>query len=104
VADLSARSLHVDQLFIGVYGLDLTAGLTSPNLAEAQTNRVLVAQAQRVIALADSTKWGTVGLASWGFISDIDVLITDEDLSEDARSELSAVIPEVILVAREGPA
>ena len=100
VADLSARSLHVDQLFIGVYGLHLKAGLTSPNLAEAQTNRVLVAQAQKVIALADSTKWATIGLASWGSIGDIDVLITDDDLSDDARDELRAVIPEVILVER----
>src|SRR6185503_5997741 len=64
VADLSLRSLHVDQLFLGAHGMHPTAGFTTPNLAEAETNRALVDCASQIVVCADSTKWGSVGLAS----------------------------------------
>src|ERR1700749_4200911 len=42
VADLTIRSLHFALLFLGCYGFDVNAGLTTPNLAEAETNRTLI--------------------------------------------------------------
>ena len=103
VADLTIRSLHVDQLFLGAHGFDARAGLTTPNLAEAETNRALISSAREVIALVDSTKWGIVGLADFGALSAVDVLISDEGLPDDARSVVHDAINEVILVAPEAP-
>ncbi|SOD74474.1 DeoR family transcriptional regulator [Jatrophihabitans sp. GAS493] len=88
VADLSLRSLHVDQLFLGAHGMHPTAGFTTPNLAEAETNRALIECASQVVVCADSTKWGSVGLASFGALSTAHVLITDDGLSDDAASLL----------------
>ena len=42
VAVTALRGLHVDRLFLGAHGVDRNAGLTTPNLVEAQTNRALV--------------------------------------------------------------
>ena len=42
-------TLHVDRLFLGVHGIDARAGLTTPNLVEAETNRALVATARQVV-------------------------------------------------------
>ncbi|WP_103528229.1 DeoR/GlpR family DNA-binding transcription regulator, partial [Streptomyces sp. SM12] len=42
VADAALAALHVDVLLLGAHGLDARAGLTTPNLAEAETNRHLV--------------------------------------------------------------
>jgi DeoR/GlpR family transcriptional regulator of sugar metabolism len=98
VADRSINSLHVDRLFLGVHGMDGSAGFTTPNLAEAQTNRSLVAHARQVVVLADSTKWGTVGLADFGPLSDADVLITDDGLPVAARSALAEQVGELIVV------
>ncbi|MYX55462.1 DeoR family transcriptional regulator, partial [Streptomyces sp. SID8382] len=39
VADAAVRSLHFDVLFLGVHGISVEAGLSTPNLAEAGTNR-----------------------------------------------------------------
>src|SRR3984957_8960920 len=47
VADLTIRSLHFDMLFLGCYGIDLDAVLSTPNLAEAETNRALMRVARR---------------------------------------------------------
>jgi DeoR/GlpR family transcriptional regulator of sugar metabolism len=97
VADQAIRGLHVDQLFLGVHGMHPEAGLTTPNLAEAQTNRVLIASAQQVVVLADSTKWGTVGLADFGPLSTADTLVTDAGLPAEARTYLSDAVGELLV-------
>jgi len=42
VADRAIATMHVDQLFLGVHGMDERIGFTTPNLAEAATNRALI--------------------------------------------------------------
>src|SRR4029077_20641354 len=86
IADLTIRSLHFDVLFLGCHGFDADAGLTTPNLAEAETNRTFIRVARRVVVLADHTKWGLVSLSSFARLSEVDVLITDDMLPGDARA------------------
>ena len=64
VAVAAIGSLHLDMLFLGVHGMSERAGFTTPNLMEAETNRALVEAAERLVVLADHTKWGTVGISS----------------------------------------
>jgi DeoR/GlpR family transcriptional regulator of sugar metabolism len=96
VADLTIRSLHFDLLFLGCYGFDTEAGLTTPNLAEAETNRAFIRVARRVVVLADHTKWGLVGLSSFARLDEVDVLVTDDMLAPDARAEVSDQVGEVV--------
>src|SRR5580698_9178210 len=97
VADLTIRSLHFDLLFLGCYGFDAQAGLTTPNLAEAETNRTFIRVARRVVVLADHTKWGLVSLSSFASLSDIDVLVTDDMLSADAHALAAEHVGEVVV-------
>jgi DeoR/GlpR family transcriptional regulator of sugar metabolism len=90
VAVSALRDLHVDWAFLGVHGVDEHAGLTTPNLVEADTDRAMITSARRVVVVADHSKWGMVGLASIIGLDDVDVLITDDGLAEDARRTLSA--------------
>jgi DeoR/GlpR family transcriptional regulator of sugar metabolism len=46
VADRTIATMHVDQLFLGVHGMDEVVGFTTPNLAEAATDRALIADSQ----------------------------------------------------------
>jgi DeoR/GlpR family transcriptional regulator of sugar metabolism len=89
VADQAIASLHFDVLFLGVHGISLEAGLSTPNLAEAETNRRLVQSARRVVVVADHTKWGTVGLSSFATLEQVDTLVTDAGLPTEARTEIS---------------
>ncbi len=104
VADLTIRSLHFDTLFLGCYGIDPSAGLTTPNLAESETNRTFIKLARRVVVLADHTKWGTVGLSSFASLNEVDVLITEDELPGSAREAIAETKTELIVAGSELPA
>ncbi|MFF9310245.1 DeoR/GlpR family DNA-binding transcription regulator [Streptomyces sp. NPDC014748] len=89
VADQAIAALHFDVLFLGVHGISAEAGLSTPNLAEAETNRRLVQSARRVVVVADHTKWGVVGLSSFATLGRIDTLVTDAGLPPEARAEIA---------------
>ncbi len=97
VAVATLRSLHVDWLFLGVHGFDERAGLTTPNLVEAETDRALVEAARQVVVTADSTKWGVVGLRSMARLDEVDVLITDAGLDPDAQRILRSRVGRLIV-------
>lgn len=98
VADRTIATMHVDQLFLGVHGMDEQSGFTTPNLAEATTDRALIAAAREVIVLADSSKWGVVGLADIAPLAGAQVVITDDKLPREALRALDEKINSVITV------
>ena len=108
VADRAIAGLHVDQLFLGVHGMDGRAGFTTPTLAEAGTDQAFVAAAEEVVVLADSSRWGVIGLAEIGPLRTASVLVTDDRLVPEARRALVDAIPCVVLAGsglpgRAGP-
>lgn len=91
VAVRALESLHCDLVFLGVRGVDLQAGLTTSNLLEAETDRALVAAGRESVVLADSTKWGAVGLTTIVDVDEVDRIIVDEGLDAEARSAIGAL-------------
>ncbi|MGW3044946.1 DeoR/GlpR family DNA-binding transcription regulator [Kitasatospora sp. NPDC001159] len=102
LADQTIRSLHVDLLILGVHGVHEQAGLTTPNLAEAQTNRALIASARRTVVVADHTKWGVVGLSSFATLEEVDCFVTDDALPATARGVLADAVGELLVVPAAG--
>lgn len=97
VADRAIGSLHFDVLFLGVHGISVEAGLSTPNLAEAETNRRFVQAARRVVVVADHTKWGTVGLSSFAALDEVDAFVTDAGLPDAARQEIEEHLPGLVV-------
>ncbi|UFU08274.1 DeoR/GlpR family DNA-binding transcription regulator [Ruania halotolerans] len=95
VAVSSLERLHCDIVFLGVHGMDARAGLTTPNLLEAQTDRALVAAGRSAVVVADHTKWGTVGLTTILPLTEIDHLITDDGLPPEAVSALREAVADL---------
>jgi DeoR family transcriptional regulator, fructose operon transcriptional repressor len=82
-----------------VHGIDELAGFTTPNLLEAETNRAFAATARSVVVVADHTKWGTVGMSTIAKLDEVDVLVTDDGLSTEARERLEATVPQLRIAA-----
>jgi DeoR/GlpR family transcriptional regulator of sugar metabolism len=100
IAVQAIRTLHLDQVFLGVYGLDPAAGFTSPNLMESETNRALVAAARSLVVVADHTKWGVVGLSAFATLSEAAVLVTDDGMPDEARAVLTEEVGELVIAER----
>lgn len=62
-AEQMLRSFNCSKLFIGVDGIDPDFGLTTTNMLEASLNRAMIDAAQKVVVLADSSKFGRRGFA-----------------------------------------
>jgi len=98
IAVQAIRSLHVDLLIMGVHGLDARAGLTTPNLLEAETNRAMVESAHRLVVVADHTKWGVVGLSRIAPLSAVDTLVIDDRLDPAATEAIAGQVRDLILI------
>jgi DeoR/GlpR family transcriptional regulator of sugar metabolism len=96
-ADTTLGNLNADVLFLGVHDVHPKAGLTTPNIAEASTNRCLVEAAQRVVVVADSSKLGVVALAGIVPLSRADFMVTDDRAPEEALDAIRLAGVEVIV-------
>lgn len=66
------------KLFLGVDGIDLEYGISTTSAQEALLNQKMIGVAQKVIVLADSSKFGRKSFGKIVDFSKIDTIITDE--------------------------
>ena len=99
VGPLTSRvldSLAIHTAFLGTMGFTAEAGISTSDPNEAFTKEQVMHRSSRVILLADSSKLGISSLAGSGNISDIDVLITDKNISPELEIKLTKKHIEVI--------
>jgi DeoR family fructose operon transcriptional repressor len=90
LATRTLRGIFATRSFIGVEGLSLLSGLTTPALAEAEIARVMIEQTRGpVVVVADSSKVGTVADFSIAPIEAATILVTDRGLDDEYRGELT---------------
>lgn len=76
-AERILEDISCDILFLGVDGIDLDYGLTITNLTEASLNQKMIPLAQKVVIMADSSKFGRRGLGRISSLEQIHYIITD---------------------------
>src|SRR5262249_60945670 len=91
------RWLHCVVLCLGVHGVTADAGLTTPNLLEAETDRALVAASARRIVVADHTKWGVRGLSKIAGLEDVHVFVSDSGLDRVARAAIGEQAEQLVI-------
>ena len=97
VADAAIASFRVDATYLGVHGFDPDAGLTSPNIAEAQTNRTLIGIGGRLLVLADHTKYGEVGACVFARLDGVQTMISDDGLTASDRAVIDTHVGELVI-------
>ena len=76
LAEQAIAGMHFKAVLMSAFGIS-ASGLTTPDLAEAQTNRQFIRSAERVVLLAGAATWGRRSLAHVAALDDIDVFLTD---------------------------
>ena len=69
---------RVDKVFLGMVALDPRNGFTDNSEEDAAVKRAMIQVAEQAIGLADSTKMGNVAFVWVAPVSDIDILVTDD--------------------------
>jgi DeoR/GlpR family transcriptional regulator of sugar metabolism len=92
------REFHARRLFLSATGLTLREGITDPKMLETQVKRAMIASAQEVILLVDSTKFGVRSLMKVIDFGEIRLLITDDGASEEMLAALRVHGVEAIVV------
>ena len=82
-AELILEQISCDVLFLGADGIDLEFGVSITNIAEASLNQKMINIAQKVIIMADSSKFRRRGLGRICNLDMIQVIITDEGIADE---------------------
>lgn len=87
----SIEMFNADILFLATTGFDLKHGVTTGNMMEVEVKRTMVQQAARVVLVADGSKFGRVNSLNVAPLTAIDVLITDDQISDRDIQSIKAV-------------
>ncbi|WP_017975822.1 DeoR/GlpR family DNA-binding transcription regulator [Actinopolyspora halophila] len=89
--------LTLDFGFLGANGFSAERGCTTPDSAEGAVKAAMVHACRQRVLLADHTKYGHDHFSRFAGISELDVLVTDGGLDQDAAEELRATGTDVVL-------
>jgi DeoR family galactitol utilization operon repressor len=82
-------TFHVSKAFIGIDGASIKQGFTANSVESADLVRRMAEQADEVIAISDSSKFGKPGFARILPFGDVDALVTDNRLTNEFETELT---------------
>jgi DeoR family transcriptional regulator of aga operon len=102
LAEGTLQAINVGTAILGADGVTAAGGVTTHDETEARTNHAMVANAQRVIVVADGAKVGQVQLAKMADAGEIDDLVTDSGADPLARELLIAAGVAVHVVELRG--
>ncbi|MEQ7798779.1 DeoR/GlpR family DNA-binding transcription regulator [Pedobacter sp. ASV1-7] len=83
-------NVFCSKLYLGVDGIDLEFGLTTTSASEAHLNKQMIESSQKVIVLADSTKFGKRGFGKICGIEAVDHIITDSGIPDQVKKGLES--------------
>lgn len=92
------ENISCNLLFLGVDGIDVDYGCTTTSLQEAILNKKMIESAQKIIILADSSKFNRKGFGKICELSEIDHIITDSGITESMSKAIKAMGIQLTLV------
>ena len=95
-ANQMLAKLNVQRAVLSVAGIN-QRGFYNSNLLLVETERAMMRAADEVIVVADSTKFGRTSLAELAELSEVDVLVTDDQIHDKWKGMLDDAGVRVII-------
>jgi DeoR family transcriptional regulator, fructose operon transcriptional repressor len=89
--------MTVDVGFFGTNGFSAAGGCTTPDTAESAVKTAMVQACRRRVLLSDRSKYGDDQFIRFAALDEIDVVVTDDGLDEQAAGELGEAEVELVL-------
>lgn len=96
MALIALDQFHVSKAFIGIDGASTKQGFTAHFVESADLVRKMAEQADEIIVLSDSGKFGKPGFARILPFGGVDALVTDNELTKEFETELTAAEVRVV--------
>jgi DeoR family transcriptional regulator of aga operon len=90
-AEQNLRNYNCDKLFLGVDGIEVKYGLTTPNVEEAHLNRLMIDSVKEVIVVTDSSKFLRRSFAFISCLDKVNTVITDKGIPEAEEKALKDI-------------
>lgn len=97
IAEDTVGRFCFDKAFLGVGGLTMDKGITDYHMEEANLRRHFVENAQKVIALADYSKFGIKAMNRVCDIKQVDIIVTDKRADKNIINEFRGLGKSVII-------
>ena len=98
MAEQMLGTIHPKSMFFSVAGIH-DGGLYNQNLLLVEAEKKMMAQAQQVILLADSTKFGQQALVRLCELTDVDIVVSDSELSKNHQKQIEDAGCQLIIAA-----
>src|SRR6266566_5250764 len=97
IAEQALSQFYVDKAFIGLRGISLHHGLTSPFQEEIPVKRQMIKCARQVFILADHTKFNLTFASLIAPLNIVHTLITDARITPEVARQMRSIIPNVVI-------
>jgi len=87
IAEKSMRMFRANKAFIGTDALSIKDGLMTTDAYTSKIDEEVIKRSNQVILVADSSKFNKYSLVSFAKITDINIIITDNQLDEEIKKE-----------------
>ena len=91
------KNFRVDKAFIGVNGISIKDGFTTPNFLEAQIKKTIIQVAKKGIIVADKSKFNKVCFSMIGELKDISSIITSDGLGKEVLIKFKELGVDIIM-------
>jgi len=92
------RNFSGYKLFLGVDSFSVENGVSTPGMEEALLNQIMIQQAEKVIAVFDSSKFNKRSYMHIAQASELDCIVTDRAIPSGVSAKLKAAGVEVRIV------
>lgn len=96
-AMLALQRMVCSKFFVGVDGIDPDFGITTSTIEEARLSQKMMTASSKTVVLADSSKFGQRGFGHIASLDEIDIIVTDDGISEEMRSFIESAGIELII-------
>lgn len=102
-AEAFLADVRVDLAFLGADAVDARAGITNTNSLEVPLKRAMLAAATTRVVCADSSKFGHRALVRVAGLAEVDLVLTDDELTDEQARLCGPAVRRVPALAGEAP-
>ncbi|CAM4138849.1 DeoR/GlpR family DNA-binding transcription regulator [Paenibacillus alkaliterrae] len=96
-AEMELQKYNAHYSFLGASGISLRKGFTSSDIYEAEIKRAMIAAGQKVVILADHSKFMKQGLVAFSSFQDVDMLITSDMVDPEILKQIEEVGVQIVV-------